>query len=136
MRRKPQRLSLNLPMLLGDLFRSQQDRVWDPQAEALRAPLLLPFARRLLGDLAGGGGGVEAFRTSSTTSCHQCSAGAPSSPSSRWRVAANWGSWGPASRSARVRRAPPITLLSGLSDGRMSCPPTEPDAFLAADSRV
>src|SRR4029453_6166832 len=136
MRRKPQRLSLNLPMLLGDLFRSQQDRVWDPQAEDFRAPFLLPFALRLLGDVAGGGGGVEAFRTSSTTSCHQCSAGALSSPSSRWRVSVNCGSWCHASQFARVLHVPTITLLSGLSASRRSCPPPQPDAFLAADKRV
>src|SRR4029453_17187467 len=69
-------------------------------------------------------------------SCHQCSAGALSSPSSRRRVSANCGSWCQASQSARALHVPTITLLSGLSAGRRSCPPTQPDCFLAADRRV
>src|SRR5438445_9197515 len=44
---------------------------------ALRLALRPPLAWRL----GGWRGGVEAFRTSSTTSCHQCLAGALSSPS-------------------------------------------------------
>jgi hypothetical protein len=96
----------------------------------------LPFAFPLAGDFEVGGGSVEAFRTSSTTSCHQCSAGALSSPSSRWRVFVNCGSWCHASQFERVLHVPTITLLSGLSAGRRSCPPTQPDAFLAADKRV
>src|SRR5262249_45102928 len=97
---------------------------------------VLPFALRLLGDLEVGADGVGAFRTSSTTSCHQCSEGTRSSPSSRWRVSVNCGSWCHASQSARVLYAPIITLLSGLSAGRRSCPPIQPDAFLAAERRV
>src|SRR5207302_2064828 len=118
------------------LIRPRQQRRRDRQAEDLRGLFVLPFALRLLGDLAVGGGGVEAFRTSSTTSCHQCSAGALSSPSSRWRVSANCGSWCHASQFARLLHVPTITLLSGLSAGRRSCPPTQPDRFLAADRRV
>src|SRR3989441_8193271 len=121
-------------MLLDDLIRSHRRR--DRQAEDLRGLFVLPFALRLLGDLAVGGGGVEAFRTSSTTSCHQCSAGALSSPSSRWRVSVNCGSWCHASQFAPVLHVPTITLLSGLSAGRRRCSPTQPDAFLAADSLV
>jgi hypothetical protein len=122
--------------LVNYLIRPRQQRRRDRQAEDLRELFVLPFALRLPGDLVVGGGGVEAFRTSSTTSCHQCSAGALSSPSSRWRVSVNCGSWCHASQFARVLHVPTITLLSGLSDGRRSCPPTQPDAFLAADSRV
>ena len=122
--------------LVNDLIRPRQQRRRDRQAEDLRGLFVLPFALRLLGDLAVGGGGVEAFRTSSTTSCHQCSAGALSSPSSRWRVSVNCGSWCYASQFARVLHVPTITLLSGLSADRRSCPPTQPDAFLAADSLV
>src|SRR5437660_6047313 len=49
----------------------------DPRAPAAKAgsssrgpSWALRLALRPLGDLAVGGGGVEAFRTSSTTSCH------------------------------------------------------------------
>ncbi len=122
--------------LVNYLIRPRQQRRRDRQAEDLRGLFVLPFALRLLGDLAVGGGGVEAFRTSSTTSCHQCSAGELSSPSSRWRVSVNCGSWCHASQFARALHVPTITLLSGLSAGRRSCPPTQPDAFLAADRRV
>src|SRR4029077_13098998 len=76
------------------------------------------------------------FLTLTTTSCHQCSAGPFSNPSSRCRVAANCGSWCQASQSARVRHVPTITRRSGLSDGRRSCPPTQPGRFFAADRRV
>jgi hypothetical protein len=106
------------------------------QAEGLRGLFVLPFALRLLRGLKVGGDGVEAFRTSSTTSCHQCSAGALSSPSSRWRVSVNCGSWCHASQFARVLHVPDYTLLSSLSAGRRSCPPIQPDASLAADRRV
>src|SRR5207245_413850 len=104
--------------LVNDLIRPRQQRRRDRQAEDLRGLFVLPFALRLLGDLELGGGGVEAFRTSSTTSCHQCSAGALSSPSSRWRVSANCGSWCHASQFAWLLHVPTITLLSGLSAGR------------------
>jgi hypothetical protein len=76
------------------------------------------------------------FLTSSTTSCHQCSAGPLSSPSSRRRVSANCGSWCQASQSARALHVPTITRLSGLSDCWRSCPPTQPGVFFAADRRV
>ena len=76
--------------LLDHLIRPRQHRRGDRQDERLRG--LLPFALRLSGDLAVGGSGAAAFRTSSTTSCHQCSAGTLSSPSSRWRVSAKVGS--------------------------------------------
>jgi hypothetical protein len=53
------------------------------QVERLRGRVVLPFAFRLLRALEVGGDGDAVFRTSSTTSCHQCSAGALSSPLSR-----------------------------------------------------
>jgi hypothetical protein len=59
------------------------------------------------------------------TSCHQCSAGALSRPSSRWRVSVNCGSRCHAPQSARVLHVPTITRLVGLSAGRRSCPPTQ-----------
>src|SRR5215470_13775149 len=105
-------------------------------AERPRGFFVLPLAFALLSDLEGGWRAGVALLTSSTTSCHQCSAGALSSPSSRWRVSVNFGSWCHASQLARVLHVPTITLLSGLSAGRRSCPPTQPDAFLAADKRV
>ena len=106
------------------------------QVERLRGLFVLPFAFRFFRVVAMGGVGAAAFRTSSTTSCHQCSAGALSSPSSRWRVSANVGSWCHPSQSARVLHVPTITRLSSLSTGRRSCPPTQPGRFLAADRRL
>src|SRR5262249_30119855 len=81
---------------------SQQERWRDRHAERRRGLFVLPFPRCLLGDLDVGGGGVEAFRTSSTTSCHQCSEGELSSPSRRWRVSVNCASWCHASQFLRV----------------------------------
>jgi hypothetical protein len=108
----------------------------DRQVERRRALFGLPFVVRLLGDLELGGDGAAVFRTSSPTLCHQCSAGALSSPSSRWRVSVNCESWCHASQSARVRHVPTITRLSGLSAGTRSCPPTQPGRFFAANRRV
>jgi hypothetical protein len=62
------------------------------QVERLRGFFVLPLAFRLFRDFGVGRGGVVVFRTSSTTSCHQCSAGTLSRPSSRWRVSAKVGS--------------------------------------------
>ena len=112
-----------------------QHRGRDRQVERLRG-LALPLAFRLSADLEVGEGGAAVFRTSSTTSCHQCSAGALSSPSSRWRVSANDGSWCHPSQSARVLHVPTITRLSSWSVGRRSCPPTQPRRSLAADRRL
>jgi hypothetical protein len=106
------------------------------QFERLRGLFVVPFAVRLLRDLEVGKGGAAPFRTSSTTSCHQCSAGALSSPSSRRRVSANVGSWCHPSQSAWVFHVPTITRLSSLSAGRRSCPPIQPGRFLAADKRL
>src|SRR4029077_10946939 len=76
------------------------------------------------------------FLTLTTTSCHQCSAGPFSNPSSRRRVSANVGPRCQASQSARVLHVPTITRRSGLSDSLRSCPPTQPGRFFAADRRV
>ena len=118
------------------LIRPREHGRRDRQDERLRGLLVLPFTLRLIGDLAVGGGRAAAFRTSSTTSCHQCSAGALSSPSSRWRVSANVGSWCHPSQSARVLHVPTITRASSLSTDRRSCPPTHPGRVLAADRRL
>src|SRR5262249_62143558 len=83
--------------------RSRRDR----HAEGRRGLFVLPFALRLLGDLEVGGGGVEAFRTSSTTSCHQYSAGTLSSPSSPPPVSVNFESWGPPPPAPAAPPAPP-----------------------------
>ena len=113
-----------------------QHRGRDRQAERLRRLFALPLGFRLCADLEVGEGGAAVFRTSRTTSCHQCSAGALSSPSSRWRVSANVGSWCHPSQSARVLHVPTITRLSSWSAGRRSCPPTQPGRSLAADRRL
>jgi len=47
---------------------------------------------------------------------------------------AGHGAMPPSSRG--FLHVPTIALLSGLSAGRRSCPPTQPDRFLAADRRV
>src|SRR5262245_46611534 len=73
------------------LARPHRER--NDQVERLRGLLVLPFAFLFLRSLAVEEDDATAFRTSSTTSCHQCSAGEFSSPSSRWRVSANRGSW-------------------------------------------
>jgi len=52
---------------LYDLIRPQQQRRRDRQPGGRRRLFILPFALRLLGGLEVGGGGVDAFRTSSTT---------------------------------------------------------------------
>src|SRR6266851_7146552 len=91
-----------------------------------RGFLVLAVDLRLVATFDAGGGAASYFLTSSTTSCHQCSAGPLSNPSSRRRVAENCGSWCQASQSARVLHVPTITRLSGLSDCRRSCPPTNP----------
>ena len=101
-----------------------------------RGFFVLAFDVRLVVCFDAGGGAASYFLTSSTTSCHQCSAGPFSSPSSRRRVSANCGSWCQASQSARVLHVPTITRRSGLSDGLRSCPPTQPGRFFAADRRV
>src|SRR5437773_3874754 len=74
---------------------------------------------------------VPPFLTSSTTSCHQCSSGPVTSPSSWRRVSANRGSLCHSSQSARVFQVPMITRLLGFSSERRSCPPTHPCCFLA-----
>jgi hypothetical protein len=104
-----------------------------PQALRRRVFFALAFAR-----LVAGFAGRDAadFLTSSTTSCHQCSAGSLSKPSSRRRVSPNWGSWCQPSQSARLRHVPTITRRSGLSVGWRSCPPTQPGLFFAADRRA
>jgi len=101
-----------------------------------RGFFVLAFDVRLVVCFEAGGGAASYFLTSSTTSCHQCSAGPFSNPSSRRRVAANCGSWCQVSQSARVLHVPTITRRSGLSDGLRSCPPTQPGRFFAADRRV
>ena len=94
------------------------------------------FAARLVARFDSGGGAASYFLTSSTTSCHQCSACPFSNPSSRPRVAANCRSSCQASQSARFLHVPTITRRSGLSDCRRSCPPTQPGRCFAADRRV
>jgi len=94
------------------------------------------FAARLVARFDSGGGAASYFLTSSTTSCHQCSACPFSNPSSRPRVAAKFRSWCHSSQAARVFHVPTITRRSGLSDCRRSCPPTQPGRFFAADRRV
>src|SRR6266481_8190163 len=106
------------------------------QAYRRRGFFVLAFDVRLVVCFDAGGGAASYFLTSSTTSCHQCSAGPFSNPSSRRRVSANCGSWCQVSQSARVLHVPTITRRSGLSDGRRSCPPTQPGRFFAADRRV
>src|SRR5437667_3527077 len=101
-----------------------------------RGFFVLAFDVRLVVCFDAGGGAASYFLTSSTTSCHQCSAGPFSNPSSRRRVSAKCGSWCQVSQSARVLHVPTITRRSGLSDGLRSCPPTQPGRFFAADRRV
>jgi hypothetical protein len=60
-----------------------RERRWNGQAERVRELLVFSFAFRLLRGLEVEEGEAAGFRTSSTTSCHQCSAGTLSSPSSR-----------------------------------------------------
>lgn len=77
---------------LNDLIGRNSSEAGIRQAERRRELFVLPLALRLPGDLEVCAGGVEPSRTSSTTSCHQYSEGALSSPSSRWRVSVNFGS--------------------------------------------
>src|SRR6202011_5839452 len=121
---------------LGHLIRPQQQRRLHRQTYRRRGFFVLAFDVRLIAGFEGRGGVASYFLTSSTTSCHQCSAGPLSNPSSRSRVAANCRSWCQASQSARVFHVPTITRRSGLSDCRRSCPPTQPGRFFAADRRV
>src|SRR6266849_1100406 len=121
---------------LDHLIRPLQERRPHSQAYRRRGFFVLAFDVRLVVCFDAGGGAASYFLTSSTTSCHQCSAGPFSNPSSRRRVSANCGSWCQVSQSARVLHVPTITRRSGLSDGLRSCPPTQPGRFFAADRRV
>src|SRR6266852_3198362 len=121
---------------LDHLIRPLQERRPHSQAYRRRGLFVLAFDVRLVVCFDAGGGAASYFLTSSTTSCHQCSAGPFSNPSSRRRVSANCGSWCQVSQSARVLHVPTITRRSGLSDGLRSCPPTQPGRFFAADRRV
>src|SRR5712691_1688168 len=119
----------------GKLLRRSLRPLWAPGIARVLY-LVLRFEARLLPRLGAAGGDVAAFLISSTTSCHQCSAGPLSSPSSRRRVSPNRGSLCHPSQSARVRHVPTITRLLGLSLGRRSCPPTQPGCFFAAARRL
>ena len=104
-------------------------------AERLRGRLVLCFTFALLTDFDRDGARVDAFRTSSTTSCHQCSHGTFSNASSWRRVSVNCGSWCHPSQSRRLFHVPTITRLSGLSADRRSCPPIQPGRCVAAERR-
>src|SRR5260370_25919474 len=121
---------------LDDLVCPDQQRRPHRQTYRRRGVFVLAFDVRLVASFDAGGRVGLSSLTSSTTSCHQCSAGPFSNPSSRRRVSANFGSWCQASQSARVLHVPTITRRSGLSDGLRSCPPTQPGRFFAADRRV
>src|SRR5260370_10974886 len=121
---------------LDDLVCPDQQRRPHRQTYRRRGVFVFAFDVRLVASFDAGGRVGLSFLTSSTTSCHQCSAGPFSNPSSRPRVSANLLSWCRASQSARVLHVPTITRRSGLSDGLRSCPPTQPSRFFAADRRV
>ena len=121
---------------LAQMIGPRQQRRPHRQTYRRRVFFVLAFDVRLIADFDGRGGVTSYFLTSTTTSCHQCSAGPLSNPSSRPRVAANCRSWCQASQSARVFHVPTITRRFGLSDCRRSCPPTQPGRFFAADRRV
>ncbi len=128
------------PTLRGDLRRTRTHAttLCLPHSQTYRGRrfFVLAFDVRLVASFDAEGGAASYFLTSSTTSCHQCSAGPLSNPSSRRRVSANCGSWCQASQSARVLHVPTITRRSALSDCLRSCPPTQPGRFFAADKRV
>src|SRR5260370_34853227 len=121
---------------LDDLVCPDQQRRPHRQTYRRRGVFVFAFDVRLVASFDAGGRVGLSFLTSSTTSCHQCSAGPFSNPSSRPRVSANLLSWCQAAQSARVLHVPTITRRSGLSDGLRSCPPTQPGRFFAADRRV
>src|SRR5260370_32920339 len=123
------------PSLAG-LVRPSQQRRPHSQTYRRRGFFVLAFDVRLAAGFDAGAGVASYFLTSSTTSCHQCSAAPFSNPSSRRRVSAKFRSWCHSSQAARVFHVPTITRRSGLSDCRSSCPPTQPGRFFAADRRV
>jgi hypothetical protein len=135
-RRVPKVLTTNTLGHLGHLARKSSRTGIGGRTGSVLLYLLLGFEARLLPRLGAAGGDVAAFLTSSTTSCHQCSTGPLSNPSSCRRVSPNRGSLCHPSQSARVRHVPTITRLLGLSLGRRSCPPTQPGCFFAAARRL